>query len=113
MDDRFLIEEALERCDGDREFLSELMDMFFQELPTSLSGLRESLESEDCDGVFKQAHALKSSLGNLGAGRAFKTAKELEVAGKGKNLEDCQRLFHKLESDIEEFSLAVKEMLAV
>lgn len=113
MDDRFLIDEALERCDGDREFLSELMDMFFQELPSNLNRLRQSLESEDCDGVFKQAHALKSSLGNLGAGKAFITAKELEIAGKGKSLEDCQRLFNKLESEIEEFSLAVKEMLAV
>ena len=113
MDDRFLIEEALERCDGDREFLSELMDMFFQELPTNLTGLRRSLEANDCDGVFKQAHALKSSLGNLGAGKAFKTAKDLELAGRSKSLVDCKKLFNMLESEIEEFSLAVREMLAV
>lgn len=113
MDERFLIEEALERCDGDREFLLELIDMFFQELPSNLGELEDALKKKDCERVFKKAHALKSSLGNLGAGIAFKTAKSLEIAGRSNNLDECVNLFCALERDIKEFNLSVKEKLSV
>lgn len=113
MDDRFLVDEALERCDGDRAFLLELIDMFFQDLPQNIDSIKAALSGENCETVFKTAHSLKSALGNLGAGRAFTKAKELELAGKSNRLQECLTKFAELEKEIEDFRLAVRDKLSV
>jgi len=55
----------------------------------------------------KAAHTLKGSIGNFGAKKAFATAKELEFAGKEKDLLRAGELVPAMESEL---TLLVKQL---
>lgn len=56
--------ESLRGVLGDR--VIKIITIYIQEMPTSLSGMREALDKQDYDTLARLAHSLKSSSGNLG-----------------------------------------------
>jgi CheY-like chemotaxis protein len=74
--------ELLERIDGDRGFLSELLELFRNDYPAQLRAAREAVESGDPVVVQRIAHSLKGALKNLAATVASDLACELEDMGK-------------------------------
>lgn len=75
-------EELLERIDGDRAFLSELLDLFRQDYPGQLQAAREAVSKGDAAALQRVGHALKGALGNLAAPIASRLAGELESMGR-------------------------------
>ena len=74
--------ELLERIDGDRGLLSELLELFRGEYPAQILALREAVKSGDSETLERVGHGLKGALGNLSAPVAQGMASDLESAGK-------------------------------
>ncbi|QDU37401.1 Signal transduction histidine-protein kinase BarA [Maioricimonas rarisocia] len=63
--DLFDREAALERIDGDVEFLCELIEQFQEDGTELMSQIREGVESGDESAIREAAHSLKGSVSNL------------------------------------------------
>jgi two-component system, sensor histidine kinase and response regulator len=85
--------ELLERLDGDRGFLAELLELFRADCPGQIERARVAVECGDAASVEKLAHALKGALINLAAPTAARLASELETMGKAG---DTSRMASKL-----------------
>ncbi|MGB7133686.1 MAG: response regulator [Acidobacteriaceae bacterium] len=92
--------QLLERIDGDRSLLGELVDLFREDYPGSLRAVQEAIDTQDSDRLRSTSHALKGALANLSAIQASTLAAELEAAGNSPDLTQAQatldRLAHEL-----------------
>ena len=102
-------EELLERVDGDRQFLSELVGLLRGDYPDQIKTLREAAAQRDCDAVQEVGHALKGALSNLAAPLAAELAGEIESMGRNGDIalacakaneleEEMNRVIEQLES---------------
>jgi HPt (histidine-containing phosphotransfer) domain-containing protein len=72
----------LERLEGDEELAGEIIGMFLQECPKLLDQVRQAAEQRSAPSLERAAHALKGSLGDIGAHQAFGAARTLEMAAR-------------------------------
>ena len=93
-------EELLDRIDGDRAFLSELLDLFRADYPLQIQAARMAIESNDAAELQKAGHALKGALGNLAATTASRMASELESMGKSRNMTAAGKRVDQLEEEL-------------
>jgi signal transduction histidine kinase/DNA-binding response OmpR family regulator len=92
--------QLLERIDGDRTLLGELVVLFREDYPGSLRAVQEAIDTQDSNRLRSTSHALKGALANLSAIQAATLAAELEAIGNSPNLTRAQatldRLVHEL-----------------
>ena len=84
-------EAALERVEGDRALLEELLRLFLDECKTTVRQIRESWSAGDFSLVGRLAHTLKGSSANVGAtavSDAAFTLEQLARSGAPKIAED-------------------------
>ena len=74
--------------------------LFLEELPQGLAAIREAISRRDARNLERAAHALKGSVGNFVAQRAFDAALELEMMGREGNLEGVDEAFANLEREL-------------
>ena len=60
--------------------LGKVIESFRDQLPLGLSKLKELIDTTDSEGLRRQAHAMKSMSGNVGATRLSKALNEIEQA---------------------------------
>ncbi|MGH8714226.1 MAG: Hpt domain-containing protein [Casimicrobiaceae bacterium] len=82
--------EALKETTG-AEFALELVDTFLKEAPAMLDDLRRALTARDVDSFRRAAHSLKSNSNTFGALTLGAMARELELAGVAKIIENGGR----------------------
>ncbi len=75
-------EEMMERVGGDRELLAELVVLLREECEHLLPAIREAVENDDPSALEQAAHKLKGSVGQMAAGLAYATARQLELYGR-------------------------------
>jgi CheY-like chemotaxis protein len=92
--------DLLDRLDGDRALLAELVDVFRVDYPSSLMAVQNAIESKNGDDLRRSAHSLKGALGNLSATKASVLAAELEQKGKLAQIADAQPLLDQLKIEI-------------
>jgi two-component system sensor histidine kinase/response regulator len=90
----------LDGLDGNRRLLRDLVRLFRADYPRRLAEISEAIGRNDPHALEKAAHTLKGSIGNFGAKKAFATAKELEFAGKEKDLLRAGKLVRAMESEL-------------
>ena len=78
--------QLLDRIDGDRALLAELVDLFRAEFPGNLFSAQQAIAQRDLNALCTVGHTLKGALANLSATRASALAGELEAIGKSSNL---------------------------
>jgi HPt (histidine-containing phosphotransfer) domain-containing protein len=78
--------ELLERFDGDRALLVEVIGIFREDYPAQIRSAQEAIAQTDAAEVERCGHSLKGALGNLSAVRAFALAGEFEAMGRSGNL---------------------------
>jgi two-component system, sensor histidine kinase and response regulator len=90
-------EELLDRIDGDRIFLSELVELFREDYPRQILNIREAVMKHDGVALEIAGHMLKGALTNLAAPIASGIAGEIEILGQagsyataGTKLEDLE-----------------------
>ncbi|HVX11723.1 MAG TPA: PAS domain S-box protein [Pirellulales bacterium] len=94
---------ALERLQGDRELLEELVGVIRQEGPKLLADVREAIQRGDAPALKLSAHTLKGSLSNFAAADAAEAARRLELIGKHGDLAEAPQALVLLEHELERF----------
>jgi HPt (histidine-containing phosphotransfer) domain-containing protein len=79
--------EALKDAMG-ADYITELVQAYFEETPQLLSKLQDALVKQDCDAFRQAAHSIKSTSNSFGALQFGTMAKELEMMGREARL-DC------------------------
>ncbi len=94
----------------DREFVGELIDVYLEDSPALIIGMRQALADGNATEFTRAAHSLKSSSASLGAASLSALAKELEmmgkeskIAGAGSKLEQLAGLFEQVQTALEDF----------
>ncbi|MFH1744442.1 MAG: response regulator [bacterium] len=91
------------------EVLKELLGMYFSEIPTMLSDVRQSVEARDSNALDQTAHKLKGAVGTFEAKRAFEAAYALERMGKDSTFDGVEEALARLENEIQCLSDALVE----
>lgn len=63
---------------GGQDFLLEMIDLFLDNAPQRLATARAALEGGDHPAIYRAAHSLKSTAGNLGAGALQAVSERVE-----------------------------------
>ena len=95
---------ALARVGGDERVLAQVVGLFQARGPELLKAIRESIDRGDSAGLQRAAHALKGSVGYLGADRVVDTAARLERMGETGDLTGA-------EGALPELDLMIREMM--
>ena len=91
---------ALDRVEGDRELLEELMGMFAAECSHDIAEIRKSLEARDMGLLERLAHTLKGASASLAAGRVADAASALEKQARTGVVGDAEQLLETLLGEI-------------
>jgi HPt (histidine-containing phosphotransfer) domain-containing protein len=114
-DDRlsiFDLDDALEKMGGDKEILADILEVFSETYADQLNALKKAIEDSNATMVERAAHTLKGSVGAFSAKKALDTALRLENMGHDGNLEEAATEFSKLEQEVEELHIALKQALS-
>jgi HPt (histidine-containing phosphotransfer) domain-containing protein len=79
------IEELLERVSGNKEFIIQMLDLFFQSSDERLSSLGKEFDNRNYSELANQTHKLKGLVSNLSINKALPILKELNEAAKQEN----------------------------
>jgi HPt (histidine-containing phosphotransfer) domain-containing protein len=101
--DRAVFGSLLDSLGGDREFLAELLEVYFEDAPKLLGRMYAALVAGDADEFRRTAHSLKSTSANFGA---------MVLSGMSKELEDLGKI-GKLDAASERLALAEAEYARV
>jgi HPt (histidine-containing phosphotransfer) domain-containing protein len=85
--DRAVFDGQLEAIGGDREFLSELLQVYFDDSPKLLATMSSALAAGEPAEFRRAAHSLKSNSASFGAMHLSRMCKELEDMGKAGTLD--------------------------
>jgi CheY-like chemotaxis protein len=104
----FNSEETLERVGGDRTLLREMVGVFSEDYPQTLSAIQHAVTEGDAGKLYRAAHFLKGSVGNFGARGAYDTAIKLELMGKNNDLTGAADLLNFLRKEVERLRQALE-----
>jgi HPt (histidine-containing phosphotransfer) domain-containing protein len=85
--------------EGDDDLLGELIDLFLEDSPGRIDGMRDAISREDWPSLASWAHSLKGSCGSLGALHMAELCAHLERLGRsGGGHADAELAFRELEA---------------
>ena len=99
------VESLLEGVGGDRKLLNELVSLFSADAPKLLARCNRAIARNDADSLKKAAHALKGSVANFDAGRAFEAVRQLEKSGR-----DAHAAFAVAKSEVSRLIRTLKKL---
>lgn len=103
-------QEALARVEGDVELLGEMIQVFLEEYPKTMTSIKGGLSAKNAAEVELHAHSVKGAMRNFGDSSAVTVAFDLEKIGRSKDLANAQAVFEKLLVEVEKFAAAAKEL---
>ena len=89
---------ALQRP-GQPDLLGKILGMYVNDSRELIETIRQALEQQDAQAVFRAAHTLKSSSGNVGAAGLAERCKTLESLGRQNQLNQAPELFRQIEAE--------------
>ena len=91
------VAQALERMDGDRALLLDLVDVFLADLPTQMQAITAALAQRDAAALIRPAHSITGSAGNLSALALQELAEQMVQAGRSGNLGAAEQLLPQID----------------
>jgi HPt (histidine-containing phosphotransfer) domain-containing protein len=101
------IDVLLDAVGGDQDFLTELIDTFFEDTPEQMAAIRLGLDTGDAAEVRRAAHSIKSNSANFGAVQLNKLSKAMEDAGAQGDLKTAATLLPEIDVAYEEARLSL------
>jgi two-component system, sensor histidine kinase and response regulator len=92
---------ALERLDGDRTLFDELTQLFRNDCPRILDGMRHAIAMHEAKDLESFAHTLKGSSASLGAIAVAQAAGEIERLARTDNMESTHDQFIVLQEELD------------
>ncbi|MGI1677438.1 MAG: Hpt domain-containing protein [Cellvibrionaceae bacterium] len=90
---------------------SELITMYITDSQARIDALNTAYSAQDCDAVRREAHSLKGSSGNIGAGIMSELTKDVEQKGRDENLDGVSELITQIEAEYKALTVTLNEML--
>lgn len=102
------IDETLRRFCGNEQ----LWVKFIKKFPDDpcIGGLREAMDTGDCQQMLHSAHTLKGVSGNLGFTHLYESCSALVTALRNDDQEGVPELFKRLEADYKDVIAAIDEL---
>jgi CheY-like chemotaxis protein len=91
----------LSRLEGDEGLGKEIIEMFLQECPKLLQNVRQAAEQRNASMLFRSAHTLKGSIGDIAAPQALDAARTLEQMARKGELEGLETVMMSLEAAVQ------------
>ena len=76
------IQDALSALNIDKDVFKHILTGFLKNNKESANKIREAFDKKDWESLVQLVHSLKGSAGSIGADELYKTARELETAGR-------------------------------
>lgn len=102
----------LDRVEGDRELLTQMIHLFQQDAPNLLSAMRAALSRGDAVTLERSAHSLKGAAGSLSAKMVTAAAAQLEHDAKKKDLKSAKGSLVEVERSMKQLEPALAELCA-
>ena len=93
---------------GSYETFSQIVNMFAQDTPKSISEMREKYAQGDIKSIVHISHTLKSNGASLGADKFSQICAEIEAAGRAGAIPEFEKWSSELEA---EFQVCSEEIL--
>jgi HPt (histidine-containing phosphotransfer) domain-containing protein len=77
----------LERVEGDRKLLVEIISLFTEDASRLLAAMQDGLDRRDMKILQRSAHSMKGAAANLSANATVDAASKLEASAKNGDLE--------------------------
>ena len=94
---------ALAIVDNDTEFLRDIIDIFFENIPKQMAEIKKAIDVKDTIMIGMQAHSLKSASESICANSIKDIVYKMEIAAKNKEIDKVEALNKKLEDEFERF----------
>ncbi len=104
-------DEILKRFDGDEGFLTELVEIFINDIPEQLSRIKEAVDNRNSKDLEKSTHKLKGAVANFVENAVFETALKLEMMGRENRLDGAEEAYGTLVKEVECLVNALKEFV--
>lgn len=104
--------QILNRLGHDEDLLREIVEIFLDEGPKHLATLQHAITEGNASDIEQAAHSLNGELGYLGVSDAAQNARELEEMAQTRNLQHVIKVFAKLESEISEVLISMRDWMA-
>ena len=99
-DDPINYPEVLERIGGDKEFLVELLSIYFLEFGEKRPQIEAALRRADFNLLQEIGHSLKGASANLSLPGLRRDATALEAAGREKNIDKARQALVSLVTEV-------------
>ena len=107
------LEAALDRFDGDNEFLEKMLQEFVESAPKQLEMLEGAIKKGDAKLVEREAHSIKGAAGNLGATGIADVSLKLELLARKTNLTGTNHVIARLKTEFKRLEEYVHQSLKV
>src|SRR5437867_1846282 len=91
--------DILQQIGDDDGVLAEIIAIYLGEAPARIDGIRKAIAERDARHLAGEAHALRSSSGNIGATRVVDLCTQLEAIGKAGGVDGAAEILLQLESE--------------
>lgn len=102
------LDEALNRLNGDKSLLLDLIGFYLEDYPMLLTNIASGMEQANFKEIERGAHSLKGLVANFSAFTAQEAASELETAAKSHDYKPMPELVAKLQLLLEELGEKLK-----
>jgi HPt (histidine-containing phosphotransfer) domain-containing protein len=92
----------------DKELMQEIVDLYLEEYPRILGDIRAAAASGEVRALEFSAHALKGSVSNMAARRAYDAAMELETLARADQLPGARDALPLLERELASLQRALQ-----
>ncbi|MEA3290463.1 MAG: Hpt domain-containing protein [Campylobacterota bacterium] len=94
------LQQIADNLDFDLEDVEMLMEVFLEGAQESLAALKEAVDNNDMDGIYKSAHSLKGSSANLMLTDISEIAKDMELNAREQNNIEYSIKYDELEEKV-------------
>lgn len=95
------VEHILQRLNGDRELLQDLVKIYVEDSPALLERIRRAIETHNAALLVQAAHALKGLASNFSTNGVERSAQEMEVLGKQQAWETVPDVLRQIETEMD------------
>ncbi len=101
----------MERLGHDTELLQEMVQLFVRNLRERIDGIQEAFLAEDLTRLHEGAHALKGSVANFAAERAWQAVKEVDDLARAGDSEGLAQALGVMTVEVDALRVELEELI--
>jgi len=104
--------ELLRRYGGDEQLLSDIIQLFLEDLPGMVDSIRNTLDAGEQEPLARSVHSLKGAVSNFDRAAAREAIVSMEQAAKAGDFDTSRQLFVAVELAMHVLADALRAALA-